>query len=192
LVTSDVRDSEDEVVQFTRADELIWAADGRRLRGYRVQTAVFERDPWSFVKGDLCPEQCDLEIRWGIKDGEKRAYFTADYGHDNPGTLVDLEIVGDRVVATRTNIFPPGTFTQSGAISEVTAGGVVPLDGVLVYRAMTTGYQKAVTDANGFYRILGMYDGTSSVYVSKEGYQSETRRVTITGDTRFDLQLVRE
>ena len=77
-------------------------------------------------------------------------------------------------------------------IAEVTAAGLVPLQGVLLYRAMTTGYQSAVTDAKGFYRILGMYNGTSSVYASKDGYQSETRRVTIAGDTRFDLQLVRQ
>ena len=73
LLTSDARDSEDEVVQFTRGGELIWAADGRRIPGYRVRTHVFERDPWSFVEGELCPEKCELEIRWGIKDGEKRA-----------------------------------------------------------------------------------------------------------------------
>ena len=34
--TSDVRDAQEQIVQFNTADELIWTADGTRFAGYSV------------------------------------------------------------------------------------------------------------------------------------------------------------
>jgi hypothetical protein len=188
--TADLYDSDDQIVQCTVSGELLWTPDGTRLPGYRVLT-IRDSITWSYIDGNLCAEGCSLEVRFGMKNGEKRAYLTADYGHDNPGTMVNLEIVDGALRISRTNLFPPGTFTQSGFVTEATAAGPTPLEGVRVERAMTGGYQSAMTDKNGFYKILGMFNGTSSVYVSKDGYETETDRVTIDGDTRFDAQLVR-
>jgi hypothetical protein len=56
---------------------------------------------------------------------------------------------------------------------------------------MTTGWQSATTDHNGFYSIAGMYDSTGEVATIKEGYQDFQKVVTISGDTRFDISLVR-
>ena len=189
--TPDAHDSDDQVVQVASSGHLIWTSDGTRLPGYRVFTHLDQGRPWSFIEGNLCAEGCSLEVRFGMKNGEKRAYLTADYGHDNPGTMVDLEFVNGALRVSRTTLFPPGTFTQSGLVTEATAAGPIPLEGVRVERAMTGGYQSAVTDKRGFYTIFGMFNGTSSVYVSKDGYKTHTARVTIDGDTRFDTQLVR-
>lgn len=76
-------------------------------------------------------------------------------------------------------------------ITELTATGPVPVEGVDVYRAMTTGWQGATTDKNGSYSISGLFDGIGRVAVIKAGYQTEERDVSIKGDTRLDIELVR-
>jgi hypothetical protein len=37
------------------------------------------------VEGKICEEGCGFEVRFGSENGERRAYLTIDYGHDNPG-----------------------------------------------------------------------------------------------------------
>jgi hypothetical protein len=191
FATTDLRDVQEQILQFI-AGEVIWKADGTRLSGYRIDSHDFGAGPVYFIAGKICAEGCALEVRFGTRDGERRAYLTADYGHDNPGTLVDVEVVAGALVATRTNVFPPGTFTLSGVVTEMTPAGPAPVEGAWVDRGMTTGSQGASTDKNGFYSILGMYNGTGAVAVGKTGYKTEQRDVSINGDTRFDIQLVRQ
>ena len=74
--TSDVRDAQEQIVQFNTAGELIWGADGTRFAGYSVGGTFINADT-------LC--KCRFEVRFGTNDGERRAYLTADYGHENPG-----------------------------------------------------------------------------------------------------------
>ena len=187
--TSEVRDVQDQVVQFNTANELIWTTDGTRLPGYRVGS---DYPGISFIAGLICAEGCAFEVRFGTKDGERRAYLTADYGHDNPGTLVDVEVAGGVLVVTRTSVFVPGTFTLSGVVTESTPSGNVPVEGVSVYRGVVSGWRGATTDRNGFYSMLGMFNGTDTVAAIKEGYvQTDERSVLIKGDTRFDIQMVR-
>jgi hypothetical protein len=189
--TSDVRDVQEQILQFT-AGELIWTADGTRLSGYPVYGHDFSDGPRFFITGPICPQGCEFEVRFGTKDGERRAYLTVDYGHYNPGTVVDVEVVAGALVVTQTSVFPPGTPTLSGMITELTPAGPIPVEGVKVYRSMTTGWQDTTTDKNGFYRMFGMFDGTGAVSVIKEGFQTERRDVLINGDTRFDIALVRQ
>ena len=47
------------------------------------------------------------------------------------------------------------------------------------------------TDKNGFYEIHGLYDGSRTVSVIKEGYETIESDVAMNGDTRFDARLVR-
>jgi hypothetical protein len=138
--------------------------------------------------------QCWLIVRFGISNGERRAYFTADYGHDNPGTLVDLDIAGGVLVVRRTEQFAPGTYTQSGVITDVTAQGVVLVEGAIVSRVNEegTGWQDATTDSRGFYELRGLYDGRREGGVRKPGYRALTTDVVVDGDTRFDASLVRD
>ena len=60
-----------------------------------------------------------------------------------------------------------------------------------MYRLMTTGWQGAETDQDGFYRIAGMYASSDAVSVILKGYKDFEKVVTISGDTRFDISLVR-
>jgi hypothetical protein len=191
--TSDLRDAQDQIVQFNTANELIWAADDTRLPGFKVDRHDFGTGPFYMVSipGAICSQACAFEVRFGTKDGERRAYLTVDYIHDNPGTLVDVELVGGALVVTQTQLFPPGTPTLSGIVAELTPTGPVPLSGVNVYRGVTTGWRDAKTDRNGFYSIQGLIDCTDMVSVSKEGYQAHSQKLTVNGDTRFDVQLVR-
>lgn len=180
--TSDLRDAQDQIVQFNTANELIWAADGTHLPGYKLA------EPTSIECG---PCGGWLEVRFGTKDGERRAYLTVDYGHSNPGSLIDLEVAGGALAARQTNMFPPGTYTLSGLITERTSTGSMPLEGVEVFRGYASGWIGATTDSNGFYEVHGLYDRTDVVSASKDGYERQEARVTVNGDTRFDMQLVR-
>ena len=188
--TAEVRDVHEQVLQLNTANELIWTADGTRLPGYRVDRSY---PGVSFIVGKICAEGCAFEVRFGTRNGERRAYLTADYGHDNPGTLVDVEVSGGALVVTRTTLFVPGSFTLSGVVTEATPAGNVPVEGVSVYRGVVSGWRGATTDRNGVYTILGMFDGTETVATSKEGYaKTEDKNVSIKGDTRFDIQIVRQ
>jgi hypothetical protein len=114
-------------------------------------------------------------------------------------------------------------YTVSGVVSEETASGFKPLEGVLVgaYSCQDVApdppffggdcpvstYLSATTDRNGAYRLPGLYPGTKNdIAASKEGFedplagsdhsdgshsQSNGRRLTITADTRYDIQLLR-
>ena len=123
--TSDLHDAQEQVVQFNTANELIWMADGDHLPGYIVQG--------NFIPAEASC-QCWLAVRFGTRNGERRAYLTADYGHDNPGTVVDLEIAGGALVVRRTDVFVPGTYTLSGVVTEQTPSGPVGIADAAVYR----------------------------------------------------------
>lgn len=107
-----------------------------------------------------------------------------------------------------------------GVISESTPAGSIPVAGVTVYcnQCGATGHSWASTDANGNYRFDGglesgggiwLAGNAVSLWVGKDGYRDPDelplafpgvpslasggwRQVTMTGDTRFDTQLVRQ
>ena len=112
---------------------------------------------------------------------------TVDYGHI--GTVVDVEVIGGALQVTQTDIYPPGTPTLSGVITGITAGRPVTLEGVEVWRGISTGWRVARTDRNGFYEIRGLIDGNESVAIVKDGYEKQTVKVVVAGDTRFDIEL---
>jgi hypothetical protein len=182
--TSELRDAQEQIVQFNTRNELIWAADGRHLPGYRAHG--------NFIPAEAACK-CTLVVHFGSRNGERRAYLTADYIHDNDGTVVDLEIAGGVLIVSRTNVFPPGTFTLSGVLTEVTETGQAPVENAGVWRQNDemTGWQGVTTDKDGFYEIHGLYNGSTDVSVFKEGYDAVRRTVSINGDTRLDIQLVR-
>ena len=97
--------------------------------------------------------------------------------------------------------------TLSGFVSEVAQGVPVPIEGVSVYcEPCGEGtHTFAYTDSKGFYTFTGVWGNQFSILVSKDGYQDPPgpvnkgrpsgpgwRDVTINGDTRFDIQLVRK
>ena len=189
--TSDLRDAQDQIVQVNSSGELIWTVDGTRLPGYRVNSHTFtDGRRHYFIEGKICATGCAFEVRFGTADGERRAYLTVDYGHDNPGTVVDVEVIDAALQVTPTGIYPPGTPTLSGQVTAVTARGPVPLEGVVVARGISTGWRSTRTDRKGFYEIPGLMDGSDSVYVEKDGYEKRTiNNVAMAGNTRFDIEL---
>jgi hypothetical protein len=190
LSTMEVHDAQGHVVQFTTANELIWI-DGTRLPGHQVD------GPGHRMTGNVAPEascQCWLVVRFGAVNGERRAYLTADVGHSNPGTVVDLEITGSALVVRWSDFFPPGAYTLSGVITEATATGLVPIANAEVWRLdeEQSGWDHSATDTNGFYQLHGLSDGSRIATFSKDGYQKlDLGDVSVHGDTRFDVQLLR-
>jgi hypothetical protein len=90
--TSDVRDVQEQIVRFDVAsNSLIWAADGRSFPGYPVSG--------NFVASDK-----HFQIRFGTKDGERRAYFTETAS----ATICDIEIVGGQLSISPTTVKVPG------------------------------------------------------------------------------------
>jgi hypothetical protein len=106
---------------------------------------------------------------------------------------------------------PRSTFAVFGVVSEVTAGGVVPMEGVGVQvmscDPSTRGgcggnglILRVTTNTHGAYIVEGVYPGTVVVWVEKTGFQlpegvkadgEGAQTVMVNGDTRFDVRLVR-
>jgi len=102
---------------------------------------------------------------------------------------------------------PTGSFNLSGIVSEATPAGSKPLAAVDLEIAVcpplnqaAASHIKTVTDANGFYSVSNMCPGTTYVWLAKAGYKASPPRqcdgdclhATINGDTRFDIELVRQ
>jgi hypothetical protein len=114
-------------------------------------------------------------------------------------------------VPTPPSAFPPGVlsdYTLSGVVFEVTTTGQTPIEGAQVYCELCGAetHSWARTDSNGFYSFTGVWttpDVRTPVWFRKEGYtdppgvppvfnESGWRQVLVTGDTRFDVELVRK
>ena len=93
LSTPNVRDVDDQIVHFNSIGELIWVADGTRFQGYPIVQG-------SFIKADF-----SYQVRFGTKDGERRAYF-AEHDRD---VIYDIEVVDGQLVVTNTHQRVPGT-----------------------------------------------------------------------------------
>ena len=192
FATTDVYDAQGHMVQFAKSGDLIWTADGRHFPGF------YSREGDTYIDG-VAASGTWFIVRLGMELGRTRAYLTVvDDEGLNPGTLADLDIVGDKLVVGRTNLFPPGTYTLSGytvsgVVTEITANAMMPIEGAFVMLTYGAGndYQRATTDIAGRFEIRGLYNGVKSVAVHKEGYQFLTQPVAIQGDTRVDLQLTR-
>jgi hypothetical protein len=85
--TRDVRDVDDQIVQFDTANNaLIWGVDGRSFPGYAVNG--------NFIGG--------FQVRFGTKNGECRAYFT----ETGPATICDINVVNGQLVILPTSVRP--------------------------------------------------------------------------------------
>jgi hypothetical protein len=107
-------------------------------------------------------------------------------------TQVDIQLV---------RIPPPPTFTVSGVVFEMTAAGQAPVQGVWMWcdDCDESDVNPLYTDANGFYTFSGLPNGVHPLLLSKSGYSLVApthgpgeKDVTVNGNTRFDIQLVRD
>jgi hypothetical protein len=81
------------------------------------------------------------------------------------------------------------TYTLSGFVTEMTSAGVTPVEGVRVGVLSSGG--SATTDANGSYSLSGLSPRSNSVSVSKPGYVTDQKTITMVGDTRLDIRVDR-
>jgi hypothetical protein len=104
---------------------------------------------------------------------------------------VSMLACGGSTPTTPTALVAPTrpTFTISGVISAMMPTGMTPLEGAGVF---INGHRGS-TNAEGFFSIAGVevLPFGNSVTASRAGYGSETKSLTISGDTRVDFQLVR-
>jgi hypothetical protein len=103
------------------------------------------------------------------------------------------------------------TFALFGVVSEVTANGIVPVEGVMM-QAMSCDPStrggcggnglilSGTTNVQGAYIVDGVYPGAAVVWVGKTGFHlpegvkadgEGAQTVMVNGDTRFDVRLVR-
>lgn len=101
--TFDVRDAQEQIVQFNTASELIWTATGTRFAEY-------------FAGGNFIAyhHRADVlfQIRFGRRDGEQRAYLTLTDNalHGDAPTILDLSVDGrGDLIITETGVRVPGT-----------------------------------------------------------------------------------
>jgi len=89
--TTDVRDVQEQIVRFDAADRtLIWAASGARFGGW---------DP----SGNFLDRDRRFQVRFGTRDGQRRAYFTETAS----ATICDIEVVAGQLVISPTNVTVP-------------------------------------------------------------------------------------
>jgi hypothetical protein len=99
--TADVYDAEGEIVHFTPSGELIWS-DGLRFKGYLADGRVITAE-------GVCAG-CYFFVRFGTRDGERRAYLTwpTPATAEQPATVLDLDVVAGVLVARDTDVAVPG------------------------------------------------------------------------------------
>jgi hypothetical protein len=78
--TSDVRDSEGEIVRFTVDGFLVWPPTMATFSGFPVA-------------GNLIGPTQGFEIRFGTEGGQRRAYFT----ERGPGTICDIDLINGMI-----------------------------------------------------------------------------------------------
>lgn len=97
--------------------------------------------------------------------------------------------------------------TLSGVVFELNAGLRVPVDGVQVYcdACGPDGHTLTLTDANGAYSLEGAPAGVTQLLLSRAGYKLPhpgsvapfsgwmgSIDAIVNGDTRFDIEIVRQ
>lgn len=82
---------------------------------------------------------------------------------------------------------PQPGYTLSGLVFVATPTGRVPLDGVRIDEANSS--RRTFTGKDGVYSISGLSAASDSVSVSRWDVVTYTKTLTISGDTRLDIEL---
>lgn len=90
--TTDVRDSEGDVVRFTVDGRLVWTPTMAAFGGYPVA-------------GNLIGSTQGFEIRFGTESGQRRAYFT----ERGPGTICDIDLINGMINVSPTSQTVPNS-----------------------------------------------------------------------------------
>ncbi len=84
--TTDVRDSEGDIVRFTVDGRLVWTPTMAAFSGFPVA-------------GNLIGPTQGFEVRFGTEGGQRRAYFT----ERGPGTLCDIDLINGMINVSPTS-----------------------------------------------------------------------------------------
>jgi hypothetical protein len=125
------------------------------------------------------------------------------------GNAAPRRFVSSPTAPTTTS--PPAVVggTLSGVVFETVAAARVPVAGVDVYCdacGPPLGHTLTRTDSNGVYELMGAPAGTTRVLLSKSGFRLPQPAwtgpggigwmggvdVRVNGDTRFDIEIIRE
>ncbi len=91
--TRDVRDVDDEFVRFdTSTNSIIWAATG----------TAYQQGAWP-VNSVFLGTGGFFQVRFGTKDGQRRAYFT----ETGPATICQIRVIGANLQISATNVPVP-------------------------------------------------------------------------------------
>lgn len=90
--TTDVRDSEGDIVRFTTNGLLVWPPTMGTFTGYPVS-------------GNLIGPTQGFEIRFGTQNGQRRAYFT----ERGPGTICDIDLINGMINVSPTSQTVPNS-----------------------------------------------------------------------------------
>jgi hypothetical protein len=98
VATTDVRDAHEQIVRFSTDGQLIWMSSGARFDGFLADGQVV-------TAGPVCAD-CYFLVRFATRGGQRRAYLTwaGDPGPDRPTTILDLDVVGDRLLVEDTDV----------------------------------------------------------------------------------------
>ncbi len=83
---------------------------------------------------------------------------------------------------------PLGNFTLFGVVSDGRNGRALGSATVLVVGSTNNG-RTTTTDANGYYSIPTLLEGTFGLRITRDGYEPLEQSVSLTADTRRDLQM---
>ncbi len=106
---------------------------------------------------------------------------------------VDLEAAYQNMAGTtHITIQPPGplTYTISGTVTDASSGGVLPRIIVRLADGPSAG-KSATTNDTGSYEINDVSPGPMTLAVSAVSYQTSTKPIVVTGDSRIDIVLSR-
>ena len=84
--TTDVRDSEGDIVRFTVGGSLVWPPTMGTFSGFPVA-------------GNLIGPTQGFEVRFGTEGGQRRAYFTVR----GPGTICDIDLINGSINVSPTS-----------------------------------------------------------------------------------------
>jgi hypothetical protein len=79
------------------------------------------------------------------------------------------------------------TATLSGLVFTATPTGLHPVAGARVRLEIGSYRQDALTDQNGRYSLTELYDGPSTVTTTLDGYDTDTRTITVSGSVALDI-----
>ena len=80
------------------------------------------------------------------------------------------------------------TYTLYGGVWEETSDGPAPIEGA---RVRDESGREAVTDAKGQFSISGLSPQNHTIWVTRSGYNTETKTFTMTSDRQLDIYVGR-